>query len=111
MNIEDLPKLLSKLEDRAAEQEAMKSAMLEISTTLADLLALLEKQGPETARAIADSLKSLTINQAAPTITIPPSPAPVVTVMEKEDKPRAGWDVEFKFDRMGDVTGMKLKPL
>jgi hypothetical protein len=87
LTLEELPALVAKLQDSAGRDKALTDAFLEVGTALADILALLEKQGPETANAISSALKELKItmpeakaqqvNVTVPEITVP---APQVTV-------------------------------
>lgn len=81
MNINDLPELLKQLENRAGEQKEFKAALLEISTSMAEILAQLEKNGPELAKAIAKELRGLRINAVVgtPDVTVNVK-APQVTV-------------------------------
>lgn len=106
MNIEDLPALLKKIEDRSGEQEAMRSTMLEIGTALADMLQLLERSGPETAKAIAAALGGLKLGEIKANVTVP---QPLVHVMP----PPAvlGWTFEHQYDAKGRATRSIAKPI
>jgi hypothetical protein len=86
MNLNDLQKLVDQLQDRAGEQKALRDAFLEVGTALADILQMLEKQGPDTAKAIAAALKDIKLSMPeikAPEFTLP---APQVTVNVPEFK-------------------------
>lgn len=134
MNINDLPELLKQLQDRASEQKALKDAFLEISSTMADILAMLEKSGPDTAKAIAAALRGIRIEATTkapdvsvnvkPTpveVTVQPArvdvtvqapdikiPAPVVHFMPAE-KTVGDWTFTFDLHSNGMIKGMKAK--
>lgn len=59
MNINDLPKRFEAIESRLSGLDAQADAYLEIGTALADILTMLEKQGPANAKSIADALKQV----------------------------------------------------
>lgn len=120
MNIDELPKLAADLKEKFAQVENLNGAFLEIGTALADILALLEKQGPDTAQAIAGALKGISLSLQAPSINVsptpvevrvdaPPMPAPVIHLMEREQK--GGWKVTFENGPYGEIKGMTLKPI
>lgn len=100
MDIKDLQTILDKIEDRAGEQEAMRSTMLEIGTALADIVQLLERSGPDTAKAIATALKSVRIGD----INVP---APVVHVTNQS----AGWEFNHEYGPNGLIRRSTAKPL
>lgn len=106
MNIEELPALLAKLEDRAGEQEAMRATMLEIGTTLADLLQLLERSGPDTAKAIAAALAGLKLGEIQANVNVP---QPLVQIMPAQ--PVMGWTFEHKYDAKGRATQSIATPI
>lgn len=149
MNIDELPSLLNRLEtqdrDRAsvirrlegqaAEQEAMRAMVLEISTALADMMQMMEKAGPETARAIVAGLKELKLTAAAAqpinvdapvtvnvpqtpvqvdapvTVNVPPAPPPVIHLIEKAGKKHGGWKFDLETDNFGNLKSMTATPL
>lgn len=106
MSIEDFPALLKKIEDRAGEQEAMRSTMLEIGTALADILQLLERSGPDTAKAIAAALGGLKLGEIKANVTVP---QPLVHVMPA--LPAIGWTFEHQYDSKGRATRSIAKPI
>lgn len=134
MNLNDLPKLLQQLEDRAGEQKALKDAFLEIGSSLADILSLLEKTGPDTAKAIAAALRGIRVEATmkAPdvTINVKPTPvevtvqparvdvtvqapdiqvaAPVVHIMPPE-RSSGAWEFDFTYANNGVLNGMKAR--
>ena len=86
MNLSELQAFLSKAEDYAGRDKALTAAFMEVSTALADILQMLEKQGPETAKAIAAALRDIKVSMPemkAPELKMP---APQVTVNVPEFK-------------------------
>lgn len=101
MNVQDLVAVVQRLEDRGAEQEALRITMAEISTSLADLLALLERSGAETAKAIAEGLKNVRLGQ----INVP---APVV---HTEAAPQVAWEFTHETNRDGVIVKSVARPI
>lgn len=66
MNLEDLAAVVKKLEDHDARYKMLETAIMEQGAAMAEILELLTKQGPDTARAIAAALKNLTVNMPEP---------------------------------------------
>lgn len=98
MNMVEIKDFLARVEDSAGRDKALNDAFLEVGTALAEILAMLEKQGPDTAKAIAAALKGITVsmpkmdapvvNVTVPEIKMPAIniPAPNVTVQMPEGK-------------------------
>jgi len=61
MNITDLQSFLAKMEESASRDKVFSDALLEVGTAMADMLGMLEKQGPETAKMIAAALRDIKI--------------------------------------------------
>ncbi len=83
MTLEELPALVAKLQDTAGRDKALTDAFLEVGTALADILSMLEKQGPETAKAIASALGELKISvpeAKAPEFKMPELKMPDITI-------------------------------
>ena len=59
MNISDLPKRFEAIESRLSGLDSQADAYLEIGTALADILTMLEKQGPANAKQIATALQDV----------------------------------------------------
>lgn len=87
MNLADgLKELVERAENSVGRDKALNDALLEMGTALADILQMLEKQGPETAKAIAAALRDIKVSMPemkAPEVNIP---APQVTVNVPEFK-------------------------
>jgi len=99
MQVEQLVDVVKQLQDRAAEQEALRATMLEIGTALSDIVQLLEKSGPETAKAIATALKNVRIgdiNVPAPTVHMAPAVA---------------WEFTHEAGRDGVITRSVARPI
>jgi DNA repair ATPase RecN len=119
MNIDDLPKLkeeiergLKELADARAEIKAAHEHTMRIGLALSEILEHLEKQGPTTAKAIADALSGvmskLTVNMEAPKWTPPAINVPAAQVVVQ---PAAADDIEIRdiqTDNFGNLTSMKL---
>lgn len=115
MSLADLQDFLAKVEDSAGRDAALREAFLEVGSAMADILSLLEKQGPEMAKAIAQALKDIKVdaqekgseiridvkptpvevNVAAPIVHVA---APNVTMAAPAQAKRGGWtfDVDPK---------------
>jgi len=116
----DFKSLIERLEDSGARDKALTDAFLEVSTALADMLQLLEKQGPETAKTIAEALRSIKVDVSGqpelkmPEIKFPDMPAPVVNVTVPEFKipapvvniERSGKKVNLTITPVRGVNGM-----
>ena len=88
MNLKELADLAERLEGIEARYKALETAILENGAAMAEILELLTKQGPDTAKAIADALRNLkftlpdskpaeiTVN--VPEIKVPQQLAPVI---------------------------------
>ena len=120
----DLKGVIEKLQDYAGRDQSLREAYLEVGTAVADVLALLEKQGPDMARAIADALKNIKLDMKAPEIRIDVSPtpvevrvaapivnvaAPVVNMPQAQAVKRGGWDFDVDPKPGGGFT-MRAKP-
>lgn len=64
MNISELPQRLQTIEARLAGIDAQTTA-LEIATAMADILSVLERQGPSNAQAIAKALREVRLTMDA----------------------------------------------
>ena len=85
MNLEDLAAVVKKLEDYDARYKMLETAIMEQGAAMAEILELLTKQGPDTARAIAAALKNLTVNMPEPkaaqiNVTVPEIRMPEITM-------------------------------
>lgn len=120
LNMADLTAFLKKAEDYAGRDKALHDAFMEVSTALADILQMLEKQGPETAKAIAKALQDIkfTCELKAPTVNIDVKPTPVqVNVqpakVEVQLMPAApdkgGWKFDFETAPSGAIKSMTAK--
>lgn len=123
MSLDDLQAFLDKVRDGAARDNALREAFLEVGTAMADILGLLEKQGPELAGAIASALKHLkvqaelqapeirvevnptpvevkvaapTVNVQAPVVTFSPPANPGGWLFEVDPKPGGGFKIQAK---------------
>ena len=85
MNLEDLAAVVKKLEDHEARYKMLETAIMEQGAAMAEILELLTKQGPDTARAIAAALKNLTVNMPEPkaaqiNVTVPEIRMPEIKI-------------------------------
>ena len=113
MNLNDLPALLKKFEDHDSRYAALQEHVIEMGQAMSDVVALLEKQGPLLADAIAkgmaEAMKGLKFPEAkAPAInvSVPPFdiPAPVVQVMERD--PGKGWRFDTQYNADGSIKSL-----
>lgn len=115
MGLSDLQAFLAKIEDHAGRDALMREAFESVGTAVADILELLEKQGPEQIKAIAEALKGikLAVEMKAPEVRINVQPTPVevnpvinlpapVVTLQTSGK---GWKFSFETDRQGNVSG------
>jgi hypothetical protein len=106
MNLDELPALVKRLEDRASEAAAMQATQHEISAALRDIVTILERM--EKAQglamlALAQSLQNLKLGD----IHIPPAtvmPAPPAPIAQQPDA-----DIEFVTGKNGAITGAKVR--
>lgn len=66
INLNELSALIKRLEDSDARYKMLETAIMEQGAAMAEILELLAKQGPDTARAIGDALKNLKITMPEP---------------------------------------------
>lgn len=119
MNIEDLPKLKQQIEEGLAELNAARAEIkamhehtLRIGLSLSEILEHMEKQGPESAKAIADALSGvlgkLNVSVAMPPLTLPPINVPASQIV-MQPAPRDDFEIrDIKTDNFGNLTGMKV---
>lgn len=108
--VEDLMQMLQRIESADAAQEAQRELIIELKTAIVDLVDLLEKQGPMTAKAVAEGLRSAQLGQ----INVQPAPVQVIDKTTTVAAPAAsdkGKNIDFKFDHLGNITGAKLTPI
>ena len=132
-SMKDIAEFLQKAEDYAGRDKALREAFIEVGTAMADIVSLMEKQGPDTAKAIAAALKgiSLSVETEAPNIKIDVKPTPIevkvsptpieVTVQAPDIKIAApvihvmpsekggGWKFDIDFTPNGAIKGMTAK--
>lgn len=82
MSVPELMDFMQKVQDGASRDAAMREALLEIGTAMADMLAAAEKSGPEMVKAFAASLRELRLELKAPDIHINVKPTPVEVKVE-----------------------------
>lgn len=124
MNIEDLPKLKQQIEDGLAELNAARAEIkamhehtLRIGLSLSEILEHMEKQGPESAKAIADALSGvlgkLNVSVAMPPIAMPPINVPAAQIVMQPAPAQTGWH-EIKVtetDNFGNPTAWQVRPV
>lgn len=103
MNIEDLPALLSKLEDRGKEMEALQTTHFQIAAALRDVVTLLERMEK------ANGLAMLALAQAMQNLKLGDIHVPPMTVMPAPPAPPQGdADIEF-IEKSGRITGARVR--
>lgn len=103
----DMADTMERRDAQASEaiKSAVQAAAAEISGPLADLLAAIEKAGPETASTIAAALAGMRQEQPAVNVTVP---APQVNV---EMPAAAGWRFEVDYHPNGAIKGLTARRL
>ena len=103
----DMADTMERRDTQASEaiKAAVQAAAAEISSPLADLLAAIEKAGPDTARTIAAALENMRQEAPAVNVTVP---VPEVTVTMPAS---AGWRFEVDYHPNGAIKGLTAKRL
>lgn len=101
----DLADTMERRDAQASEaiKAAVQAAAAEISSPLADLLAAIEKAGPDTARTIAEALAGMRTEQPAVNVTVP---VPEVHVALPS---AAGWRFDVDYHLNGAIKGLTAK--
>jgi hypothetical protein len=87
MNLSELQAVAEKLQNSIKRDEALEGMLTEASTALADILAHLEKAGPDQAKAFADALKGVKLQietkSDAAVVNVAPTPVTVRVIEAK----------------------------
>lgn len=94
INLDELSALIKRLEDSDARYKMLETAIMEQGAAMAEILELLTKQGPDTARAIGDALKNLKITMPEPkaaqvNVTVPEIRMPEIKFPDMPAAPAA----------------------
>lgn len=77
LTLDDLAALADRVESGLAEikqvRDSMSTDILQLGQSMAEILDLLQRQGPDTAKAIAQALANLKIQAATPSINLSPN--------------------------------------
>lgn len=95
MNVDELFQVLKKIEDRAAEQDALRTTLMEINAALCDVVVAMERSAPTTAAAIAQE-----VGRALRSLRL--------------DTPRAdpgGFEIDWQTDREGNIRKAIVTPI
>lgn len=109
MNLDELPALVAKLQDRSKQDAALQSLLSELSQTLADLLTQQEEAGPTHAKMIGEALRGIKFDIAAPSVSLKPQVdvhLKVEPMLQMQPQERRGWKFHVETGPYGamDIT-------